>query len=75
MTQDITLSLDESRVQFIKEYAEKKGTTASKIVDDYLKLFQDIEEFNQKRNLHPWVQEVSGMVSTGRNETKDTIFE
>jgi hypothetical protein len=75
MTQEITLTLEESHVQFIRQQAAHKRTTVSKIVDDYLELLQQVDTAYQLENIHPTVAAVSGMVSTGRNETKKTIFD
>lgn len=63
MTQEITLSLEETHVHFIKEHAAQIGTTISKIVDNYLELLQKADAAYKRENIHPQVAAISGIVS------------
>ncbi len=74
MAQKITLSLKESNVKFIKNHASVNQKSVSKIVDDYLDLLKKIDAASKKEKLNPFVKEFSGMVSTGKNETRHSIF-
>ena len=43
--------------------------------EEYNELLKKIDNYLKTNELHPWVKEVSGMVSSGREETMETIFE
>ena len=74
MAQKITLSLKESNVKFVKNHALKTQKSVSKIVDDYLELLKKIDNAYKKEKLNPFVKEFGGMISTGKNETVNSIF-
>ncbi len=74
MVQKITLSLKESNVKFIKNHAAATKKSVSKIVDDYVDLLHKIDLAAKKEKPNAFVKEFSGMISTGKNETKNSIF-
>lgn len=74
MTQKITLLLKSNNIRFAKKAAKEKGTSMSRIVDDYLDLLQRIEKRAAKEKLHPFVKKFGGMLDTGKNEDVKSIF-
>lgn len=74
MPQKITLSLKERNVKFAKQQAFKTKKSVSKIVDEYFDLLLKIDTANSKKKPHPFVKKFGGMISTGKNEDKTSIF-
>ncbi len=74
MTQKVTLLLKSQNIDFAKKSAKKSGTSMSKIVDEYLDLLQRIDKKMEKEKLDPFVKKFSGLVSTGKNEDKKSVF-
>ena len=74
MTQKVTLLLKSSNVQFAKKNAKRKGTSMSKMIDEYLDLLQRIDKKMSEEKLDPFVKRFGGMVSTGKNVDVKSLF-
>ncbi len=74
MKQKVTLLLKSTNVRFAKKKAKKKGSSMSKIVDDYFDLLQRIDKQLAAEDLDPFVKEYSGIVNTGKNEDIRSIY-
>lgn len=74
MTQKVTLLLKSNNISFAKKNAKEKGTSMSKMIDDYLDLLQRIDKQLSKEKLHPFVKEFGGLVNTGKNEDIKSIY-
>lgn len=67
MAQKVTLLFKEENVNFAKKEAKRRGTSMSKMLDEYLDLLKRIDKKMKSEKLHPYVKE-GGMISTGKNE-------
>ena len=74
MTQKVTLLLKSENISFAKKNAKKKGTSMSRMVDDYLDVIKRIDKKMKSEKLDPFVKKFSGIVNTGKNENKNSIF-
>ncbi|HUZ60323.1 MAG TPA: DUF6364 family protein [Hanamia sp.] len=74
MTKKVTLLLKDDNLKFAKKVAKKKGTSMSKMVDDYFALLKRIDKQFSKEKLDPWVQKFGGIVDTGKNEDIKSIY-
>ena len=61
METKLTLKLDQSVIQSVKQYAEKNNRSLSKLVEDYFRNL--ISENEPKRRFSPLVEELSGVIS------------
>jgi len=68
MAQKVTLLFKEENVDFAKREAKRRGTSMSRMLDEYLDLLKRIDKKMKSEKLHPYVKEVSGMINTGKNE-------
>ncbi len=68
MAQKVTLLFKEENVDFAKREAKRRGTSMSKMLDEYLDLLKKVEKKMKSEKLHPFVKEVGGMINTGKNE-------
>ena len=68
MSQKVTLLFKEENVNFAKKEAKRRGTSMSKMMDEYLDLLKKIDKKMKSGKLHPYVKEVGGMINTGKNE-------
>jgi hypothetical protein len=68
MSQKVTLLFKEENVNFAKKEARRRGTSMSKMMDEYLDLLKKIDKKMKSEKLHPYVKEVGGMINTGKNE-------
>ena len=62
METKLTLKLDQNVIQSVKIYAAKNNRSLSKLVEDY---FRNLitESSNNKKNISPLVQELSGIIN------------
>lgn len=74
MTQKITLLLKSQNINFAKKSAKRSGTSMSKMIDEYLNLFQRIDKKMLEEELDPFVKRFGGMVSTGKNVDVKSLF-
>jgi len=74
MTQKVTLLLKRENVSFAKKNAKKKGTSMSKMIDGYLDVIKQIDKKMKNEKMDPFVKKFSGIVNTGKNEDKNSIF-
>lgn len=74
MTQKVTLLLKSENVSFAKKNAKKRGTSMSKMVDDYLGVIKKIDKKMKNEKMEPFVKKFSGIVNTGKHEDKNSIF-
>ena len=75
MEQEINPLVEESDVGEVKSRIPDWLLAGFKSEDEYNELLKKIDAYLETEELHPWVKEVSGMVSSGREETMETIFE
>lgn len=68
MTQKVTLLLKTENVKFAKKDAKDRGTSMSKMFDDYLDIRKRIDKKMENEKLDPFVKKFGGMISTGKNE-------
>ena len=66
--------MNESNIRKAKKIAAKRGTSVSKIVEDYIVLLDRIEQSLKKEKMHPFVKEFGGIVNTGKNEDVKSIL-
>ncbi len=74
MTQKITLLLKSKNINYAKKEAKRRGTSMSKMMDEYLDLLQRINKKLKEEELHPFVKRFGGMVSSGKNVDVKSIF-
>lgn len=61
METKLTLKLDQTVIQSVKQYAEKNNRSLSKLVEDYFRNL--ISENEPRRHYSPLVEELSGVIS------------
>ena len=61
METKLTLKLDQTVIQSVKEYAHNNKRSLSKLVEDYFRSL--ISENKQKIKISPLVEELSGVIS------------
>ena len=66
--------MSEANIKKAKKLAARRGTSVSKIVEDYIILLDKIEQRLKKDEIHPFVKEFGGMVNSGKDENKKTIL-
>ena len=74
MTQKVTLLLKGENINFGKTIAKKRNTSLSRMVDEYLDIIKMIDNRMKGEKLDPFVKKFSGIISTGKNEDKNSIF-
>ena len=74
MSNRITLMMSETNIKKAKKIAAKRGSSVSKIVEEYIVLLDKIEQRLAKEDLSPFVKRFGGIVNTGKNETKQSIL-
>ncbi len=62
METKLTLKLDQNVIQSVKIYAARNNRSLSKLVEDYFRNLI-MESNNNKKNISPLVQELSGIIS------------
>jgi hypothetical protein len=62
METKLTLKLDQNVIQLVKIYAARNNRSLSKLVEDYFRNLI-MESNNNKKNISPLVQELSGIIS------------
>lgn len=73
MTQKVATTIKrKSRSQKNRMDAEK-GT--AEILKKYPDLLEKVEEKMKNIELHPWVKKFAGIINTGKNEDKHSIFD
>jgi hypothetical protein len=71
MYKKLTLKLDESVIQYAKDYAAQYDSSVSKMVEDY---FRNIAANNRpKKQYSPLVEELSGVISPKDLENIDYV--
>jgi len=62
METKLTLKLDQNVIQSVKIYAARNNRSLSRLVEDYFRNLI-MESNNNKKNISPLVQELSGIIS------------
>jgi len=62
METKLTLKLDQNVIQSVKIYAARNNRSLSKLVEDYFRNLI-MESNNNKKNISPLVQELSGIIN------------
>ena len=62
METKLTLKLDQNVIKSVKIYAARNNRSLSKLVEDYFRNLI-MESNNNKKNISPLVQELSGIIS------------
>jgi hypothetical protein len=70
METKLTLKLDQSVIQSVKQYAEKNNRSLSKLVEDYFRNL--ISENEPQKHFSPLVEELSGVIS--ENDIKNLDY-
>jgi len=66
----LTLKLDQSVIQSVKQYAEKNNRSLSKLVEDYFRNL--ISENEPRKHFSPLIEELSGVIS--ENDIKNLDY-
>jgi GTP1/Obg family GTP-binding protein len=66
--------MNENNIRKAKKIAAGRGTSVSKMLEDYIELLDKIEQRLKKEGLSPFVKRFGGMVNTGKTETKQSIL-
>ncbi len=66
--------MNETNIKKAKKIAAKRGSSVSKMVEDYIILLDRIEQTLKNEELHPFVKEFGGIVNTRKNEDKKSIL-
>jgi GR25 family glycosyltransferase involved in LPS biosynthesis len=66
--------MSEANIKKAKKIAAKRGSSVSKILEDYVVLLDKIEQRLKKEALSPFVKQFGGIVNTGKNEKKESIL-
>ena len=74
MANRITLMMSEANIKKAKKIAAKRGSSVSKILEDYVVLLDKIEQRLKKEELSPFVKQFGGIVNTGKNEIKESML-
>jgi hypothetical protein len=70
METKLTLKLDQSVIQSVKQYAEKNNRSLSKLVEDYFRNL--ISENEPQKHFSPLVEELSGVIT--ENDIKNLEY-
>ena len=70
METKLTLKLDQTVIQSVKQYAEKNNRSLSKLVEDYFRNL--ISENEPSHRYSPLVEELSGVIS--ENDIKNLDY-
>ena len=71
METKLTLKLDQSVIQSVKQYAEKNNRSLSKLVEDYFRNL--ISENEPQKHFSPLVEELSGVISDSDIKNLDYV--
>jgi Ribbon-helix-helix protein, copG family. len=71
METKLTLKLDQSVIQSVKQYAEKNNRSLSKLVEDYFRNL--ISENEPQKHFTPLVEELSGVISESDIKNLDYV--
>jgi len=71
METKLTLKLDQSVIQSVKQYAEKNNRSLSKLVEDYFRNL--ISENESQKHFTPLVEELSGVISESDIKNLDYV--
>ena len=62
MDTKLTLKLDSDIIETAKEYAKKRKTSLSKLIENYLSLLTELNSKKERSNVTPLVKSLSGVV-------------
>ena len=72
MTTKLTLTVDEDVIQAAKKYAVKKGTSVSKLVENYLKVTTKNTTYDGAK-ISPVVKKMLGAAKLSKGSYKDIL--
>ncbi len=74
MASKITLLMSEANIKRAKKIAAERGSSVSKIVEDYIESLDLIERRLKQETPSTFVKKFAGIVNTGKTESKKTIL-
>lgn len=68
MAQKVTLLFKEENVEFAKREARRRGTSMSKMMDEYLEMLKRIRKKMSHAKPDPFIEEFAGMLKSNKEE-------
>lgn len=73
MTSKLTLTIEKNTIRLAKTYAQKKGESLSRLIENYLKIV--VSKDDSKDELSPTIKRLQGSVKVPKNFNYKKILE